>query len=107
MRAVVRSRPGRNLPLINHTAPAYAPVFFTSVTGDWRMHALSGVEAREHRLRQTAYHLWEQAGRPHGKADEHWAKAIEMERADEAERPAPLAKSRQKKKSVSKKQTQA
>ena len=29
----------------------------------------------EERIRQRAYELWEADGRPHGRADEHWARA--------------------------------
>jgi Protein of unknown function (DUF2934) len=29
-------------------------------------------EAQHHRLRERAYALWEREGRPEGKADEHW-----------------------------------
>ena len=29
----------------------------------------------EQRVRERAYHIWEAAGRPEGKADEHWLQA--------------------------------
>jgi hypothetical protein len=37
-------------------------------------------EDREHqeRIRRRAYQLWEQEGRPEGRADEHWDKAAEL-----------------------------
>ena len=30
---------------------------------------------REDRVRERAYRLWEQEGRPHGRADQHWHQA--------------------------------
>lgn len=30
---------------------------------------------REHRVRECAYYLWEAEGRPHGRAEIHWAMA--------------------------------
>jgi hypothetical protein len=30
---------------------------------------------REHRIRERAYQLWEDAGRPPGRAEEYWARA--------------------------------
>jgi hypothetical protein len=30
---------------------------------------------REHRIRERAHALWEQAGRPEGRHDEHWRQA--------------------------------
>jgi hypothetical protein len=38
---------------------------------------------REQRVRETAYHLWEKAGRPMGQAERHWEMAERL--ADEAE----------------------
>jgi DUF2934 family protein len=32
---------------------------------------------REHRIRQRAYHFWEQEGRPDGRAHAHWVMAAE------------------------------
>jgi hypothetical protein len=29
----------------------------------------------EHRTRERAYEIWEKAGRPEGKAEEHWRQA--------------------------------
>ncbi len=34
--------------------------------------------AREHRVRQRAYHLWEADGKPHGRDDEYWQRAGEL-----------------------------
>jgi hypothetical protein len=34
---------------------------------------------RTERIRHRAYELWEQAGRPHGKAAEYWRRAEEDE----------------------------
>jgi hypothetical protein len=29
----------------------------------------------EHRIRERAYEIWDKAGRPEGKAEEHWRQA--------------------------------
>ncbi len=34
--------------------------------------------AQEARIRARAYHLWEQDGRPHGRAEEFWERAREL-----------------------------
>jgi hypothetical protein len=34
--------------------------------------------ARAERIRRRAYHLWEEDGRPDGRADEYWDKAAEL-----------------------------
>lgn len=34
--------------------------------------------AREQRIRERAYHLWEQEGRPHGRDREFWERAREL-----------------------------
>jgi len=50
--------------------------------------------AREHRIRERAYHLWEQDGRPHGRDQEYWERARELiameENAGAALRPNPM-----------------
>lgn len=52
---------------------------------------------RDQRRREIAYQLWEQEGRPDGRADEHWSKAglmlldLEMQAPGE-EAPAWLRK---------------
>ena len=38
---------------------------------------------RQERVRQRAYQLWEQEGRPDGKAEEHWRRAEEEIARDE------------------------
>jgi hypothetical protein len=38
----------------------------------------------EHRIRVRAYLLWEREGRPEDRADEHWRRAAELERARDA-----------------------
>lgn len=48
------------------------------------------VDHLEQRIRETAYRLWENDGRPTGQAERHWEMARKM--AEEAERaPAPVA----------------
>ncbi|WP_419728999.1 DUF2934 domain-containing protein [Lichenicola sp.] len=34
--------------------------------------------ARDARIRERAYHLWEADGRPHGRHDEYWERASEL-----------------------------
>ncbi len=34
--------------------------------------------AREHRVRERAYHLWEADGKPHGRDVEYWERAREL-----------------------------
>jgi hypothetical protein len=50
-------------------------------------------EAREQRIRQRAYELWEGAGRPEGREDEYWKRAEELI-ADEVQSAYPPAASR-------------
>ena len=45
----------------------------------------------EHRIRDRAYAIWEQEGRPEGKQDEHWRRA-EAEIAAEEQDAAAEAK---------------
>jgi hypothetical protein len=41
------------------------------------------ISDREERIRQRAYRLWEQAGRPEGAAQEHWERAAQdLDRED-------------------------
>ena len=35
-------------------------------------------EEREQQIRERAYHLWEQAGRPEGREQEFWERASHM-----------------------------
>jgi hypothetical protein len=42
-------------------------------------HPLDPSPDQESRIRERAYHLWEQDGRPHGRADEYWERARELE----------------------------
>jgi hypothetical protein len=47
----------------------------------------------EERIRQRAYHLWEAAGKPHGRDHEFWERARELEKVTEgAGSPLPSAK---------------
>ncbi len=38
----------------------------------------------DERVRLRAYHLWERDGRPHGRNDEYWARALAEIQAEEA-----------------------
>ncbi len=40
--------------------------------------------AREERVKERAYHLWEADGRPHGQHDEYWERASELVRMEGA-----------------------
>jgi len=41
------------------------------------------IEDRDERIRQRAYRMWEEEGRPEGRADDHWQRAArEIERED-------------------------
>jgi len=44
----------------------------------------------EQRIRETAYHLWEKAGRPAGEAEQHWelAKQLLSAPANDAVQPS-------------------
>ena len=45
---------------------------------------LSPDPAREQRVRERAYHLWEQDGRPHGRHTDYWERADELVRIEES-----------------------
>jgi hypothetical protein len=55
-------------------------------------HAMA-TDNREQRIRETAYRLWEQDGRPHGQADRHWDLARKLAENSEPPQPAPAARS--------------
>lgn len=40
----------------------------------------------DERVRVRAYHLWEQDGRPHGRNEEYWARALEEIKNEERHR---------------------
>jgi hypothetical protein len=42
-----------------------------------------GMDSREDRIRAKAHELWEEAGRPEGRADAHWLKAARLIDADQ------------------------
>lgn len=42
-------------------------------------------------IRQRAYAIWEDEGRPHGRDWDHWLKASQEIRADIPETPAPVS----------------
>ncbi|MBV9813089.1 MAG: DUF2934 domain-containing protein [Acetobacteraceae bacterium] len=47
---------------------------------------------REERVRERAYYLWEDAGRPHGAPDEFWHRAQAALAAEDVARPAQPAR---------------
>ncbi len=44
-------------------------------------------DVSEERIRERAYHLWEQDGSPEGKADEYWDKALKQIEAEGGDEP--------------------
>jgi hypothetical protein len=57
----------------------------------------------DERVRVRAYHLWEEAGQPHGRDAEFWARAMEMEAPGSAEpqrSPAKAARGKAAKESA-------
>jgi Protein of unknown function (DUF2934) len=50
------------------------------------------MDNKEQRIRETAYRLWEEDGRPHGQADRHWNIAQKLAGDDEPRQPAPAAR---------------
>ncbi len=46
--------------------------------------------AREARIKERAYHLWEADGGPHGRHDEYWERASELVRMEGAGLPGQL-----------------
>ena len=44
------------------------------------------MDDREKRVREIAYFIWEQEGRPEGQADRHWQAAREIVESQDAER---------------------
>ncbi len=43
------------------------------------------MDEREHRIRERAHRLWEEEGRPDGRADQHWFAAKEMIAIEESQ----------------------
>ncbi len=41
------------------------------------------VKKTDERVRVRAYHLWDQDGRPHGRNDEYWTRALAEVQAEE------------------------
>lgn len=50
--------------------------------------ALETDPAREQRVRERAYHLWESDGKPHGRDIEYWERARELIAHEESAEPA-------------------
>ena len=46
------------------------------------------MDNREQRIRETAYRLWEEDGRPHGQAELHWDLAEKLAEDVEPAKPA-------------------
>jgi hypothetical protein len=51
------------------------------------------MDRKEQRIRETAYHLWEEDGRPIGQAERHWEMARKIAEDAERRQPAPAARS--------------
>ena len=50
------------------------------------------MDHREQRIRETAYHLWEEDGRPVGQAERHWEMARKIAEDAERQQAAPVVK---------------
>jgi DUF2934 family protein len=57
-------------------------------------------ERSEARIRERAYHLWEQDGSPEGRADEYWDKARRQILAEGDGMPATLSADQSKKRNL-------
>ncbi len=47
------------------------------------------MDRKEQRIRETAYHLWEEDGRPIGEAERHWEMARKIAEDAERQQSAP------------------
>ena len=54
----------------------------------------------EERIRERAYHLWEQDGSPEGRADEYWDRASRQILAEGDEATEPVSADQSKKRSL-------
>jgi hypothetical protein len=52
------------------------------------MDGKEGILERERRIRERAYRLWEEEGRPEGREHEHWTRASDLIHAEERDRVA-------------------
>ena len=50
------------------------------------------MDRKEQRIRETAYHLWEEDGRPIGQAERHWEMARKIAEDAERRQSAPAAR---------------
>jgi hypothetical protein len=57
-------------------------------------------EHSEERIRERAYHLWEQDGAPEGHADEYWDKARRQVEAEGGDEPSPVSADQSKKRTL-------
>lgn len=55
-----------------------------------KMNPLTVYPERDARIRIRAYHMWENDGRPEGRAAEFWERAATLERIEENGNPDPL-----------------
>lgn len=51
------------------------------------------MDHKEQRIRETAYHLWEEDGRPVGQAERHWEMARKIAEDAERQQMTPAARS--------------
>ena len=59
--------------------------------------AMAKGKPEDDRIQEAAYHIWNREGRPEGKAEEHWFRAIEeLQRATETGMPARAKPARKK-----------
>jgi hypothetical protein len=57
-------------------------------------------EYSDERIRERAYHLWEQDGAPEGRSDEYWEKARRQIDAEGGDDPAPISADQSKKRTL-------
>ncbi len=56
------------------------------------MNSAMHIDHKEQRIRETAYHLWEEDGRPIGQAERHWEMARKLAEDAERQKSAPAAR---------------
>jgi hypothetical protein len=95
--ASIRRKPATSRWHLLQVVPAGGPLAARSVSGRHAMEEAMNMSvtqnldsgtpaAREERIRELAYAIWEEEGCPEGRADDHWHKAVAIiEAQDEVE----------------------
>jgi Protein of unknown function (DUF2934) len=78
-----------NDPCVRRSSAALSSTFSLTAFGGGNPVQASNEEATmadsDERIREIAYYIWENEGRPEGQADRHWRTAEEIVQAQEAE----------------------